>query len=282
MSREEEIKQQSKTNTDKFGKTVGKTFYREKPLLSIPAPRYAITGISTLPPMAGQRTLTLHSSRLGIKDKSTPKLKTPAAQSLTSLEIRTLAGKELSMAKTTSQLKHMKGRLKPLKQQLVEIEDQMNHIELICNIKEGVIDNPNHHYYCKRGKNFYEFSLCQFEEIRADHDDYITVSSRGVTHFVGKEAEFLTFSDWLDEVNDYKRISVIPFFKNFAVGKCYVLWKNLVKSTKTFGCRSYLGKELFEADTNINAPLISIRKELYTLESSDITYVTVEFNLLDD
>jgi len=237
--------------------------------------------MATLPPMTGHRTLVLHGSRLGVKEKSLPKLKTAAAQSLTSLEIRTLAGKELSMTKTTPRFKQMKGKLKPLKRQLAQVEDQMDHIELVCSIKEGIIDDPNY-YYCKRGKNFYEFNLCQFEDIKADYDDYVTISSRGVTHFVGKEAEFLSLSDWLDEVNDYRRVSVIPFFKNFAVGKCYALWKKLVKSTKTFECRSYLAKELFEADTSINDLLIYIRKELYTLESSDIINVTVEFKLLAD
>lgn len=177
------------------------------------------------------------------------------------------------MAKTTSQLKYAKGKLRPLKKGGFHAEEHMDHMELIYNIKEGVTPDPNHYYYCRRGKNFYDFALCAFEDITADRDDYITVSTRGVTHFVGKEAEFLTLSDWIDEVRDYRKVSKIPFFKNFAVGKSYALWKKLVKSTKTFECGSYLGKELFEADANINGPLVDIRKELYTLESSDIINV---------
>ena len=204
--------------------------------------------------------------------------------SMTSAEIRTMAGKELSLAQNTSRSKVLKTKLKPLKEsrRLPTIEGRMDHIELVKHIREIGETDLERYYYCIRDKSancFYEFYMCQFDEIVTDVDDYVTISSRGVTHFVAKEAEFLTLSDWVDEVDAYRKIHQIKFFKNFSIGKCYALWKKLVKSTKTMERGSYLGKELYQADTSLNKYIIGIRKLIYTLQQSDMIQVILCINL---
>ena len=94
-----------------------------------------------------------------------------------------------------------------------------------------------------------------------------------MTHFVNKEAEFLTLAEWKDEVENYQKINKIAFFKNFRIGKSFTLWKTQVKRTKMIERGEFLGKELFQADPNINQQLIKIRQLLHHLYYGDVMQV---------
>ena len=146
-------------------------------------------------------------------------------------------------------------------------------------LEDIAMEEQDKYYYCFKGNEFYEYYVCHFDEIDTEMDDYITISTRGVTHFISREAEFLTLSEWRDEVENYHKAICIPFFRNFRIGKSFALWKKLVKGTKMVERGSYLNKELFHADSQVNARLIDIRKILNTLQSSDILQVITSFKL---
>lgn len=206
-----------------------------------------------------------------------PKTKIPSVQPITPVELRAKAEKELlEQSESKNKIKE-KGKLKPLKPKkktnTSASKDRVYHIEILRLLEERRGDEQESYSYCKKAGNFYEFYMCEFKDIRTDMDDYITISSRGVTHFVNKEAEFLTLSEWRDEVENYQKINQISFFKNFRIGKSFALWKRLVKRTKMIERGSYLTKELFQADGQINKQLISIRQALNKLISCDILQV---------
>ena len=90
---------------------------------------------------------------------------------------------------------------------------------------------------------------------------------------MSKEAEFLTLTEWKDEVENYQKINQVSFFKNFRIGKSFTLWKRLVKRTKMIEHGSYLGKELFQADGQINRQLIKLRQLINNLQKRDIIQV---------
>jgi hypothetical protein len=64
--------------------------------------------------------------------------------------------------------------------------------------------------YCNRLDDFYEFEVVSFNE-KTD-DDYLTVSWRGLVHFLHGEPNFIHILDWEREVNIYKSIKQIAFF----------------------------------------------------------------------
>lgn len=92
-------------------------------------------------------------------------------------------------------------------------------------------------------------------------------------HFIKKEAEFMTISDWLDEVQNYREIKKIPFFKSFRKGKSFWLWMIYVKRTKMDERKGYLKKALFPADQHLNKFLVQIREILSVLHNRDLLQV---------
>ena len=282
MSRTEELRQANKNKIRNINT------YRSPVNVTIEA-RYDSVGHSnsrknkldtsrgTLPPV--NKTMAFKYSTAITNMKKTTIQTTPSAQLVNSLAIRLKAEKELnSHAKVN--LKNLKDvvklkpiRLKKAKQNKKKLGE--NHLDVITNLIEnnsGIIDK---YYYCLKGNNFYEFYKCSFDQINADTDDYLTISSRGITHFVCKETEFLTISEWKNEIESYKMINQISFFRNFRIGKSFFLWRRLVKRTKMVERGSYLSKELFRADPKINMSLVSIRKLLNSLQSCNIFPVRI-------
>jgi dynein heavy chain len=64
--------------------------------------------------------------------------------------------------------------------------------------------------YCNRIGEFYDFVIVPFKERR--DEEYLTVSQKGIVHFIKGEANFLTISEWERETRIYKKIQNIPFF----------------------------------------------------------------------
>ena len=58
--------------------------------------------------------------------------------------------------------------------------------------------------YCNRKDDFYEFEIVPFRE--KNDQEYMTVSQRGVVHFIKGEAHFMTISEWEREGRIYKQI----------------------------------------------------------------------------
>jgi len=92
-------------------------------------------------------------------------------------------------------------------------------------------------------------------------------------HFINKEAEFMSLAEWMDEVENYKKINEISFFRNFRKGKSFSLWKRFVKRTKMDERGAFLKKALFQGDPQINKQLIQIRDYLNNLNGRDLLQV---------
>ena len=286
IDRQEEIKIRNKEKKAKLALTMTRSNLQESNMphsssVATLPPVLDVTDMagtaSVLPPL-NKMPLAQYATTTRAKDKPGVRQKQTALQSMTSADIRAKAEKELQQSASFGKPSKEKGRLKPLRKlrnkRYERKEDKSSHTELIRYLEDSKTEDQDKYYYCLKGRSFYEFYACHFEDIETEIDDYITISARGVTHFINKEAEFLTLSEWKDEVENYQKINKISFFKNFRIGKSFTLWKRLVKRTKMIERGSYLTKELFQADGQINRPLISIRQLLNTLQSSDILQVT--------
>ena len=59
----------------------------------------------------------------------------------------------------------------------------------------------------------YEFQIIPFN--RVNPNAYMTISSRGVTHFCNGHLTFPTLSEWEVEQELYSKIQKIPFFAKY-------------------------------------------------------------------
>ncbi len=62
----------------------------------------------------------------------------------------------------------------------------------------------NRFCYCNRQEDYYEFEIVPFSEKNEAED--MTVSQRGIVHFIKGEANFMTISEWEREARIYKKI----------------------------------------------------------------------------
>lgn len=236
------------------------------------------TTITMLPSLVKSPPVYAVTSRVKTKITFPGKDKTLSVMPNTLAEVRAEASRELQHS-ARQMTKPEKGKLPPLKREkekpvAVKIKkDRKTHIQLINALQEIKGDEKSNYYYCKKTKDFYNFLEDSFSNIDPKIDDYITLSARGVMHFIKKEAEFMTLAEWMDEVENYKKINDIPFFKNFRKGKSFSLWKSYVKRTKMDERKAYLKKALFHGDPQINKHLIGIREVLNTLQNSDLLQV---------
>lgn len=250
-------------------------------------PRFNVTDVTGLKPglsltFKGQKTLQPKKGQLKGQ-------KLPPLEPMSSVELRPKAEKELSLRsarepKSQSMLpKSMKVKLKPIgkerSRRYDELEGRSPHMEIVYHLEEAGERDKDKFYYCLKGRNFYEYYVCRFEELD-EAADYITISTRGVTRFVNREAEFFTLLDWKGEVESYERVEQIPFFRNFRIRKNFVLWDKLVKRTKMIERGLYLNKELFLADTQLNNAIVDARRILNSLDSADLLQVLCEANSL--
>jgi len=233
-------------------------------------------------------SLSYRGPNITLPRKGQVKKKLPPLEPLPSMEMRSKAKDEFSFQsarepKSQSILsKSTKVKLKPIeKSKKYEImEGRSTHMDIVNYIEEVGDKEKDKFYYCIKGKNFYEYYVCYFEELDKDTADYITISTRGVTQFVNKEAEFFTLLDWKTEVESYEKVARIPFFKNYHIRKNFNLWDKLVKGTKMSERRSYLNKELFSVDSQLNKGIIGIRKILNGLVNGDLLQVVYTLNHL--
>mmetsp|Transcript_11618 Transcript_11618/g.5821 ORF Transcript_11618/g.5821 Transcript_11618/m.5821 type:complete len:132 (-) Transcript_11618:499-894(-) len=71
-------------------------------------------------------------------------------------------------------------------------------------------------WYCLRKKNgdAYDFEFVSFDKVDKKVEiEYLTISSRGVTHFINKESTFMTLGEWEREYNLFNKLKKIKFFE---------------------------------------------------------------------
>ena len=66
--------------------------------------------------------------------------------------------------------------------------------------------------YCKKSSpEFYQFEVVPYAI--KDPKEFMTISARGVVHYIGDEVDYLSLADWQRESKLYKQIRDIFFFK---------------------------------------------------------------------
>jgi dynein heavy chain len=67
----------------------------------------------------------------------------------------------------------------------------------------------------------------EFDE--RNQKEYMTISARGITHFLDDEATFLTIEEWEREARMFGKLRGIEFFKKYKLWKNFFLWKRLMR-----------------------------------------------------
>ena len=129
-------------------------------------------------------------------------------------------------------------------------------------------------WYLNKKGDQYEFEFVNFEN--RDPDNYLTISSRGVTYFKNGESEFLTLEEWDREHTLYQRLKTINFFKQYKAWKNFSLWKNIRRRNMIKERANFLKNQLFFLDDTLRDPLLSMRTQTYRIMKSDIMDLSTE------
>ena len=114
--------------------------------------------------------------------------------------------------------------------------------------------------FCYLNKRFeaYNWRIVKFDE--RNSREYMTISARGITHFIDDEATFLTIEEWEREVTMFQKLKKIKFFKEYKRWKTFALWKHLMRRNMMKKTSQHLSQELFILDINLREPLLKIRR----------------------
>eukprot|EP00762_Andalucia_godoyi_P001076 ANDGO_01965.mRNA.1 Dynein-1-beta heavy chain len=113
--------------------------------------------------------------------------------------------------------------------------------------------------------NPYDLEIVPYSEIQGR--DYFTLSGKGVTHFVGGEAEFTPLDQWEREYRLFHRVLSISFFAQYRRWKSFYVWKSWIRSKKRAYCNSVLSANLFVLDDCLRKALLEVRKSCYKLST---------------
>lgn len=94
---------------------------------------------------------------------------------------------------------------------------------------------------------------------KAIHEEYMTISARGIVHSIDGEETFITLDDWQKEYEIYNKLKKIKFFNHYKLWKNFMLWRKLRRRTNFKKKKSFLQKYLFLIDEKLAQPLLDIR-----------------------
>ena len=129
-------------------------------------------------------------------------------------------------------------------------------------------------WYFNRAGEAYDFELTTFE--KKNEAEYLTISARGVTHFVNGEAVFLTLNEWEREYKLYRRLKEINFFRQYKLWKNYSLWKNMRRRNMMVDRSQFLEQQLFILDDKLRGPLLEVRSRSFQITRWDL--VDIKFD----
>jgi len=168
--------------------------------------------------------------------------------------------KPLPPIELKSKKKHVHGDMEFLKQRdLVTPDQNATPYDFIQVIKSDP-ELQEDFWYFVRDKDAYDFKLRPFS-LKLQNSEYLTISSRGVTHFVRGEAHFSTLEDWEREYKLYQKIKEIRFFKQYKTWKNFSIWKNSRRRNMMNERAQFLQNELFILDEKLGNALLEIRSK---------------------
>lgn len=90
--------------------------------------------------------------------------------------------------------------------------------------------------------------------------EYMTISSRGITHFIDDEAYFISLEEWKREYKLYTELKKLKFFDYYKKWKNFNLWRKLRRRTEFKKRQQFLQENMFLIDENLSRPLLQIRE----------------------
>lgn len=87
----------------------------------------------------------------------------------------------------------------------------------------------------------------------------MTISSRGITHYIKGIGEFIRIEEWEKEARQYDKLGRIQFFKEYKIWKTFFLWKKSTRKNAMNKCQHVLQKSLLLLDPHLQKPLIEIK-----------------------
>ena len=115
--------------------------------------------------------------------------------------------------------------------------------------------------YLQRCGEPYDYMVKEFDYQR---EEYMTISSRGITYFNEGDGTFLTLDEWEREFTLYQKLREIEFFAKYKIWKNFLLWKRLMRINKMKTYQASLHRELFMLDDQLRLPLLEIRQACLT------------------
>ncbi len=132
----------------------------------------------------------------------------------------------------------------------------------------------NRFCYCNRSGEFYQFDIVPFA--KKDEREYMTVSSRGIAHFIKGEATFMSIPEWEREQRIFKKIKDIQFFQKYRTWKTFSQWKTLMRRTMIFKTSDFLNRELFILDSELSKPLLDIRLKTFVIQKMAVVQLATD------
>lgn len=129
-------------------------------------------------------------------------------------------------------------------------------------------------WYLNRKEDPYDFEFVTYQ--KRDPNQYLTISSRGVTYFMNGTTEFLTLEEWDREYKLYQHLKKINFFKQYKKWKNFSLWKNLRRRSMIKDRAEFLKTQLFILDDILREPLLNLRTQTYRIMRADIIDLSTE------
>ena len=126
----------------------------------------------------------------------------------------------------------------------------------------------------RREDDAYDFEFVDYN--KRNPDDYLTISSRGVTHFHYGTAEFLTLAEWDREYRLYRQIKELKFFKLYKSWKNYSLWKNMRRRSMMAKHEKTLTNDLFILDKTLADAILDIRGQTFRIMRWDLVDLNFE------
>ncbi|KAL4466850.1 hypothetical protein ABPG74_010447 [Tetrahymena malaccensis] len=128
--------------------------------------------------------------------------------------------------------------------------------------------------YLNKNSNPYDFKIVEFDA--RNPKEYMTISARGITHFIDDQAEFKTIEEWERESKMFHQLLEIEFFKQYKKWKNFSLWKKLMRRNMMRECSHVLSQQLFSVDRNLQPALLEIRG--LCLMSQEFRYMEMNIN----
>ena len=88
----------------------------------------------------------------------------------------------------------------------------------------------------------------------------MTISSRGITHFIDEEAYFVSLEEWKREYKLYTELKKIKFFDYYKKWKNFNLWRKLRRRTEFKKRKQFLEANMFLINDKLSKPLFKIRE----------------------